>query len=141
MDPGFTVKALIVQSLLEGPAYGQSLVERVRVRSRGRIRLREGSLYPTLQALERAGVLRTWVIRAAGARGRPRRYYELTPDGLAAAGEQRELMASFIQEPSAPPPSRAERQRMGDRMRRCSELSGFLQDLRNKTRRRSAGAK
>jgi PadR family transcriptional regulator PadR len=141
VDSGLTVKALIVQSLLEGPAYGQSLVERVRLRSRGRIRLREGSLYPTLRALEGAGALRTWVIRAPGARGRPRRYYELTPSGLAAAGEQRELMALFIQEPLAAPQSRAERQRMGDRMLRCSELSGFLQELRSKTKRRSAGAK
>jgi DNA-binding PadR family transcriptional regulator len=138
MDPGLTVKALIVLSLLDGPGYGQLLADRVRGRTRGRMRLRAGSLYPTLQVLARQGLLRSWIVRAPGARGRPRRYYELTPSGLAAAGEQRELLAGFLGERPASPPSSAERQRMRDRMRRCSELSRFLQDLREKAMRSGA---
>lgn len=132
------MKALLIQCLLEGPGYGQLLAERVRSRSRGRIRLREGSLYPTLQNLEREGLLRSWLIQAPGARGRPRRYYELTHRGLALAGEQRALLASFIERRPAPAPSRAERQRMAIRVRRCSELSGFLMELRAKATRARA---
>lgn len=134
MEPGLSVKASLIQSLLEGPGYGQLLVERVRTRSGGRIQLREGSLYPTLGALEREGLLRSWVVRAPGARGRPRRYYELTPAGIVAARQQRQVLAAFIQDRAAPAPSRAERQRMAERLRRCSELSGFLLDLRDKAK-------
>lgn len=63
MDPGLTVKATLLQALLEGPCYGQQLIALVHDRTGGRVRLGEGSLYPALRALEREGLVRSWDIR------------------------------------------------------------------------------
>jgi DNA-binding PadR family transcriptional regulator len=55
-----------------------------------------GSLYVSLDRLERKGLLRSRPDEGAGREGRPRRYLEVTAEGLAALREAREsLLASW----------------------------------------------
>jgi PadR family transcriptional regulator PadR len=66
--------------LRSGPAYGLELAERL---GASKVLLTsEGTLYPLLSRLRKQG----WVSTSLGASpvGPPRRYYELTPQGLAA---------------------------------------------------------
>jgi len=129
MEPGVTAKAMVLIALLEGPSYGRRLIETIRRRTANRVRLVEGSLYPALRGLEREGAILGWP--APGARGRPRRYYELSASGLIAAREQRRLLASFGASPALPPPP-AVRRAMAGRIQACAELSAFLIELRDK---------
>jgi DNA-binding PadR family transcriptional regulator len=129
VDHGLAVDAIVLLSLLDGPRYGRQLIDSVETRTGGRVRLSEGAVYPALGALEARGLLRSWPIRTRGARGRPRRYYELTQRGLATADEQRRVLASMMPDPRPPRPSTAEVERMSERLRQCSDVSGFLLDL------------
>src|SRR5262245_65165464 len=95
-EHGLAVDAIVLLSLLDGPRYGAELIDRVEARTGGRIRLSEGAVYPALGALEARGLLRSWPVRSRGARGRPRRYYELTQEGLYTADEQRGILASMM---------------------------------------------
>lgn len=71
---------LVLAILRSGPLHGYALVEALRARSGGVFDLPEGTVYPALYRLERAGVLRSgW---AAGVGRRRRRVYELTPLGF-----------------------------------------------------------
>jgi len=55
-----------------------------------------GSLYVSLDRLERKGLLRSRPDGGGGREGRPRRYLEVTPAGLAALREARDsLLASW----------------------------------------------
>jgi PadR family transcriptional regulator PadR len=98
METPLTAKAVILQALISGPAFGIEVIERVSKGSRGTLRLHQGSAYPALRALERAGLVRSWEgppeeVRA----GRPRRYYELTAAGLRTARGQRDVLLGFLQ--------------------------------------------
>lgn len=84
---------LVLATLRSRPLHGYALVQALRERSAGAFDLPEGTVYPALYRLERAGVLRSsWTM---GVGRRRRRVYELTPlgfDVLAARTEEwREL--------------------------------------------------
>ena len=71
---------LIVLHLLDPrEAYGYEIVSKVTDRTNGGLGITDGTLYPVLYRLERAG----WVdVRwETPARGVPRKYYRLTPAG------------------------------------------------------------
>ena len=73
------VTTLIVLSALEhGELYGYGLRRHVFERTRGRFSFSEGALYPLLHRLRRQGWIRA---RGTKVRGRPRRYYTITPTG------------------------------------------------------------
>ena len=72
------LELLLLRGLQPGPAHGYAIIERVRDRSGGVLELAEGSVYPALHALERAGSVRS---RWTDETGRRRRTYELTPAG------------------------------------------------------------
>jgi PadR family transcriptional regulator PadR len=93
--------AKVLRAFIEDPAtpcYGLELM-----RATG---LPSGSLYPVLARLERAGWVRSRREKVDPvSEGRPpRRYYELTPDGLATARCELALLAEQLR-----PPSRLER--------------------------------
>jgi len=69
---------LLLAALQEGPAHGYVLIERLRDRSNGEFEFPEGTIYPALHRLERAGLLAS---RWADAGGRRRRVYSLTRRG------------------------------------------------------------
>jgi PadR family transcriptional regulator, regulatory protein PadR len=73
---------LIVLHLLErGEAYGYEIVTKLADETNGALEVTDGTLYPVLYRLERAGfVAIRW---ETPDRGVPRKYYRLTPAGRA----------------------------------------------------------
>jgi PadR family transcriptional regulator, regulatory protein PadR len=68
----------VLSALEEGPCYGLSILDRLR--NEAGLDVAEGSIYPLLHRLERAGTIAAeWQLDAEGAR--PRKYYELTRAG------------------------------------------------------------
>lgn len=89
-------EAAILQALIAGQAYGLEINDRIESSTSGRVRFSAGTLYPALRALEKDGLLRSWEEAGDSTRGgRPRRYYELTGDGLRAAREDRKVAPLF----------------------------------------------
>jgi len=88
---------LLILSVLERcAAHGYEVIVRLRERSRGAFDLPEGTVYPALHRLERAGLLASeW----ESAEGRRRRVYRLTGSGkealAAQAREWRQFSASM----------------------------------------------
>ena len=77
---------LLLSVLAAGPAHGYAVITALRARSGGTFDLPEGTVYPALHRLERAGLLASsW----ADAEGRRRRVYALTADGEAALAAER----------------------------------------------------
>jgi len=77
--------SLILAVVAAAPAHGYAIIEELKRRSGGTFDLPEGTVYPALHRLERAGLLTSgW----SAASGRKRRIYELTRRG------QRRLEAS-----------------------------------------------
>lgn len=116
-----TETALLVE-LLRGPGYGLDLIERVQAHSGGRIRLRQGVVYPTLTDFIRRGLVRRWSVVTPGS-GRPRAYHDLTPAGLAAALAHRDAIAGFAgtRAPRRPPPRLLAKMRA--RLFQCGEVA------------------
>jgi DNA-binding PadR family transcriptional regulator len=71
---------LIVLHLLEpGEAYGYEIVDKLTAQTDGSLGVTDGTLYPVLYRLERAGCVEVrW---ETPARGVPRKYYRLTDAG------------------------------------------------------------
>jgi len=71
---------LIVLHLLEpGEAYGYEIVSKLTAETNGALEVTDGTLYPVLYRLERAGYVAVrW---ETPARGVPRKYYQLTDGG------------------------------------------------------------
>ena len=83
---------LILATLQAGPAHGYAIAQTLRARSDGELDLPEGTLYPALHRLERAGLLQSdWTT----AEGRRRRVYSLTEDGRRALERQRHEWKAF----------------------------------------------
>jgi DNA-binding PadR family transcriptional regulator len=83
---------LLLAVLAQGPGHGYALIERLRARSDGAFDLPEGTIYPALHRLERAGLLSSgW----SDATGRRRRVYTLTPRGRTALAERRDEWRRF----------------------------------------------
>ena len=83
---------LLLGVLSAGPAHGYALIADLRDRSGGEFDLPEGTVYPALHRLERAGLVSSdW---APGPKRR-RRVYSLTPDGRRELSAQRATWSSF----------------------------------------------
>lgn len=88
----------LLRLLRDGPEYGLEILERLR-RDAG-LNVAEGTIYPLLHRLEKAGLVASeWRVDPSG--GRPRRYYALTPYGaddlVALLDEWRRLSAALNQ--------------------------------------------
>jgi len=85
---------LIVLHLLSlGEAYGYEIVTTLTERSNGGLEVTDGTLYPVLYRLERAGFV--GVRWETPARGVPRKYYRLTKSGQAELGRLRHEWNAF----------------------------------------------
>ena len=74
-----TLSAIILSLLAEnGRMYGYEIFQKVKVRSDGKILLKDGSLYPALQKMSSDGLL-TYETEYIGKR--VRKYYSLTAEG------------------------------------------------------------
>jgi PadR family transcriptional regulator PadR len=69
---------LLLAAVQSGPSHGYAIAEALRARSNGTFDLPEGTLYPALHRLERAGLLSS---RWSEVNGRRRRVYQLTRKG------------------------------------------------------------
>jgi DNA-binding PadR family transcriptional regulator len=79
---------LLLLSILEdGPRHGYAVIDELRSRSEGGLDLPEGTVYPALHRLERAGLLRSAWDESSGRR---RRTYSVTPKGRKAAERKRQ---------------------------------------------------
>jgi transcriptional regulator len=69
---------LLLAAVQMRPAHGYAIAEHLRAKSGGAFDLPEGTLYPALHRLERAGLMSS---RWSEVSGRRRRVYQLTPKG------------------------------------------------------------
>jgi PadR family transcriptional regulator PadR len=83
----------VLRVLSDGELYGYEIAQRIRERSGGAFAPGEGSLYPALHSLEAEGALQaTWRDSDKGPR---RRYYKITPLGLALLADQEREWSAF----------------------------------------------
>src|ERR687891_2524640 len=83
---------LVMAVVEQGPLHGYAIIDELRRRSRGEFDLPEGTVYPALHRLERAGLLSSsWAVES----GRPRRVYVLTRKGSKALQESRAQGSGF----------------------------------------------
>jgi transcriptional regulator len=76
--PG-TLEMMILQSLRQQQLHGYALVQHIKRTSNDLLRVEEGSLYPALQRMLKAGWVKAqWGVSSSGRRVR---LYELTPAG------------------------------------------------------------
>lgn len=126
METPLSAKAALLQALT-APGYGLDLLERVRRASAGLIRLRPGSIYPALRAMEQEGLVAVRPGQPGGRRGRPRRYYELTLRGVEVAMAQRAALLELLGSPgvTVTPDVGAMRRQLES----CSSLSASVVEL------------
>lgn len=77
---------LLLTALTGGPRHGYALISDVERLSEGRVRLRPGSLYGSIDRLTEDGFIHE--VGTEIVDGRQRRYYDLTEEGLAALATQ-----------------------------------------------------
>ena len=83
---------LVLAVLAEGPRHGYAVIERLRERSDSVFDLPEGTVYPALHRLERAGLV-TSARETVG--GRERRVYRLSRRGRSALTARRDEWVRF----------------------------------------------
>ncbi len=95
-----TLDLVLLRLLADEPTYGYELLSRLRRRSGGDFRVKEGTLYPVLYRLEDAGlIVPEWTEPAtpggAAGRGVPRKVYRLTDAGFGRLAELVDAWQSF----------------------------------------------
>ena len=84
---------LLLAVLAEAPGHGYELARRVATRSGGHLDVPEGSLYPALHRLEKAGLVSSqW----ANSDGRRRRVYKRTAAGRRHLASWRDQRRTFV---------------------------------------------
>ena len=90
-----TLKTILLKLLADnGRMYGYEITQRVRELTGDKIQITEGALYPSLHALEAAGLVKA---ESETIGKRVRRYYKLSPKGKGQAQEKVNEMAEFMQ--------------------------------------------
>ncbi|HZY77461.1 MAG TPA: helix-turn-helix transcriptional regulator [Jatrophihabitantaceae bacterium] len=84
---------LLMGVLRRGPAHGYAIITELRQRSGGEFDLAEGTIYPALHRLERAGLIGSSI---EVAQGRRRRIYALTARGRKEFATQRREWEGFV---------------------------------------------
>jgi len=89
--------SLLLCLISQQPMYGYQIIKELERRSRGYFKFKEGTLYPALHRLEKAGlILGKWQGLAGG---RQRRYYYITDKGnsvmVAKMNQWRDFLAAM----------------------------------------------
>jgi transcriptional regulator len=88
-----SIELLVLKTLSLAPMHGWGVGQRVQQISGGELEVNQGSLYPALQRLEQKGLITSdWGMTENNRRAR---YYEITPAGRAALGEEAESWRRF----------------------------------------------
>lgn len=85
---------MLLAAMQSRPAHGYALVQVLREQSGGAFDLPEGTIYPALHRLERAGLLSSYWSADSGRR---RRVYQITPKGKQALTSRRQEWRQFAQ--------------------------------------------
>jgi PadR family transcriptional regulator PadR len=86
--------SLLLSLLEEQAMYGYQIVKELEARSHGYFKFKEGTLYPALHRLEKAGLINgTWQMLP---NGRQRRYYHITAKGKAKLAEEKTQWQDFL---------------------------------------------
>jgi PadR family transcriptional regulator, regulatory protein PadR len=84
---------LVLKTLSLAPLHGWGIGQRIQQISGGELEVNQGSLYPALQRLEQRGLITSdW---GTTENNRRARYYEITPAGRRALGEETESWRRF----------------------------------------------
>jgi PadR family transcriptional regulator len=88
-----SLELIVLHLLSRGEAYGYEIVSKLTARTNGTLEVTDGTLYPVLYRLERAGYVAVrW---ETPERGVPRKYYRLTDEGRAELECLREEWMAF----------------------------------------------
>jgi PadR family transcriptional regulator, regulatory protein PadR len=88
-----SLELIVLHLLSPGEAYGYEIVSRVTAQTNGAVEVSDGTLYPVLYRLERAGYVAVrW---ETPARGVPRKYYQLTASGREELARLRDEWTTF----------------------------------------------
>ena len=88
-----SLELIVLHLLAPGEAYGYEIVSKLTAQTNGALEVTDGTLYPVLYRLERAGyVAIRW---ETPERGVPRKYYRLTDEGRKELDRLREEWTAF----------------------------------------------
>jgi DNA-binding PadR family transcriptional regulator len=90
------LETMALAALETGAAHGFEIWRRLEEAGSGALQLKEGSLYPALYRLEKAGLIRSAWERASDRPGPRRRVYRLTRKGTRRLAEGREEWRHFV---------------------------------------------
>ena len=86
--------SLLLCLIGQQPTYGYQIIKELKRRSEGYFKFKEGTLYPALHRLERAGLIRgKWQVLPSG---QQRKYYYITDKGLLSVAEKRDQWRDFL---------------------------------------------
>ena len=86
--------SLLLYLISQQPMYGYQIIKELDRKSQGYFRFKEGTLYPALHRLERAGLITgRWQLLS---NGRPRRYYHITAKGSSSLATERVRWQDFL---------------------------------------------
>jgi len=89
-----SIESLLLYLVSQQPMYGYQIVGELETRSQGYFKFKEGTLYPVLHRLERAGlILGQWQKLPSG---RQRKYYHITDRGRANLVEKASQWQEFL---------------------------------------------
>jgi transcriptional regulator len=89
-----TLDLLVLKTLTLAPMHGWGISQRIQQISEGTFDVNQGSLYPALQRLEQRG----WIVSEwrTSENNRRARYYDITPAGRQALGEEVENWRRYV---------------------------------------------
>ncbi len=89
-----SIDSLLLCLIEQQPTYGYLIIKELESRSQGYFKFKEGTLYPALHRLEKAGLIRgEW---RGLPNGRQRRYYHITEKGLRSLVAERGQWRDFL---------------------------------------------
>jgi PadR family transcriptional regulator PadR len=89
-----SIDSLLLCLIDQQPIYGYRIIKELERRSQGYFKFKEGTLYPALHRLEKAGLIRgEWQTLPSG---RQRRYYHITEKGLRSLVTERNQWRDFL---------------------------------------------
>lgn len=88
------IDSLLLCLIAQQPMYGYQIIKTLEQRSQGYFKFKEGTVYPALHRLERAGLIRgRWQMLPSG---QQRKYYDITDKGLLSLVEKRTQWQEFL---------------------------------------------
>jgi PadR family transcriptional regulator PadR len=88
-----STESLLLSLISRQPTYGYKIIKELGKMSNGYFQFKEGTLYPALHRLEKAGLLQGKWQRLPS--GQERRYYYITPKGQKALAERLAVWQNF----------------------------------------------